>query len=445
MELLLRDTKRDSRKSMDVQTKQQRIAGLARRLPDEAIKSLNHYIDEHWLHEAYRRTRKDAAAGVDSMVSEEYEKELDDNIRSLLDRLKSGRYYAPAVRRVYIPKGDHTGGMRPIGIPTLEDKVLQRAISMLLEPIFEEDFLDFSYGFRPGRSAYQAVEDLWRTAKKLGGCWVLEVDIRKYFDTITHKHLRTFYKQRVCDGVIRRVLGKWLKAGVMENGTVFYPEEGTPQGGVISPLLSNLYLHEVLDKWFEGEIKPRLKGESRLIRYADDFVILFRMKEDAVRVQNVLYKRFERYGLTIHPEKTRLVHFTIQGVESEGINTFNFLGFTHYWGKSRSGKWIPKRKTAKERLKRSVRKVHLWCETNRHLPVREQWKVLCRKVHGHYNYFGITFNQKSVALYFEQVKRSWRKWLDRRNREKHMDWEKFNRLLERYPLPRPRIVHSYVA
>jgi group II intron reverse transcriptase/maturase len=430
---------------MEVRTKQQRIAELARRMPGEAIKSLNHYIDEQWLQEAYRRTRKNAAEGIDSVTSEEYEKDLDENIRSLLDRFKSGRYYAPAVKRVYIPKGEDTKDLRPIGIPTLEDKVLQRAVSMVLEPIFEEDFLDCSYGFRPERSVHQAVEVLWRTAKNFGGCWVLEVDIRKYFDTIKHEHLRTFYKQRVCDGVIMRVLGKWLKAGVMENGTTYYPEEGTPQGGVISPLLSNLYLHEVLDKWFEEEIKPRLKGKSQLIRFADDFVVLFKTKEDAIRVQNVLEKRFGRYGLTIHPEKTRLVNFTIPGDEGEGTNTFNFLGFTHYWGKSRFGKWIPKRKTAKDRLKRSVRKVHHWCKANRHLPVREQWKSLCRIVHGHYNFFGITFNSKSLAMYYEEVKRSWRKWLDRRNRERHMDWEKFNRLLERYPLPQPRIVHSYVV
>lgn len=430
---------------MSVQTKQQRIAELARRMPREAIKSLNHYIDEEWLQEAYRRTRKDAAEGIDLVTAAEYGKDLDENIRSLLNRLKSGQYYAPAVKRVYIPKGEHTDELRPIGIPTFEDKVLQRAINMVLEPIFEEDFLDCSYGFRPGRAVHQAVELLWWTAKSYGGCWVFEVDIRKYFDTIKHEHLRTFYKQRVCDGVITRVLGKWLKAGVMEGGTIHYPEEGTPQGGVISPLLSNLYLHEVLDKWFEEEIRPRLRGRAQLIRFADDVIIVFEIKEDADRVQGVIVKRFERFGLTVHPEKTRLVQYAKPDNEGGDTNTFDFLGFTHYWGKSRFGQWIPKRKTAKSRLKRSIRKVYLWCEANRHLPIGEQWKTLCGKVRGHYNFFGITFNSKSIALFFEQAKRSWQKWLNRRNRENNMDWEKFNRLLVRYPLPQPRIVHSYAA
>lgn len=225
---------------MNVQTKQQRIAELARHTAGEGIKSLNHYIDMDWMREAYRRTRKDGAAGVDKVTSAEYEEHLEENLRSLLERLKSGSYHAPAVKRVYIPKGEKGNEKRPIGIPTLEDKILQRAICMVLEPIFEEDFLDCSYGFRPGRSVHQTLEVIGKTAVSMQGCWLLEVDIRKYFDTVKHEHLRAFYKQRVCDGVIRRILGKWLKAGVME--------DGTPQGGVVSPLLSNIYLHEVLDK-----------------------------------------------------------------------------------------------------------------------------------------------------------------------------------------------------
>ena len=430
---------------MEVQTKQQRIAELARRMPNESFMSLNHYIDLPWMHEAYRRTRKNAVVGVDGITSAEYEMNLDENLQSLLDRFKSGSYYAPAVKRVYIPKDDTGKEKRPIGIPTLEDKILQRAICMVLEPIFEVDFLDCSYGFRIERSVHQAVEVMWHTARELGGCWVLEVDIRKYFETIKHEYLRSFYKQRVCDGVITRILGKWLKAGVMENGAIYYPEDGTPQGGVVSPLLSNLYLHEVLDTWFENEIKPRLSGKAHLIRFADDFVILFEKKHDAERVQRVLAKRFGRYGLTVHPEKTRLVYFGPSRGKKRKSTKFNFLGFTHYWGKSQYGRWIPKRKTAKDRLKRSIKRVHSWCKANRHSPVKDQWKSLCRKVHGHYNFYGITFNAKSLNMYFEQVKGSWRKWLDRRNREKHMNWGKFNRLLERYPLPKPRIVHSYIT
>lgn len=444
MEPLLRNTK-DSQKSMDVQTKQQRIAELARRMPEASFKSLNHYIDLAWLQEAYRRTRKDASAGIDGVTSEEYGANLEENLQSLLDRFKSGSYYAPAVKRTYIPKEGKNGEQRPIGIPTLEDKVLQRAVCMVLEPIFEADFLDCSYGFRPGRSAQLAVERLWRISRDSGGCWVLEIDIRKYFDTIKHPQLRTFYKERVCDGVITRVLGKWLKAGVMENGGVRYPEDGTPQGGVVSPILSNLYLHKVLDKWFEQQIRPLLTGQARLIRFADDAVIMFNNRRDAQRVLKVLPKRFGRYGLTIHPEKTRLVYFGPPQGNGRKSETFDFLGFTHYWGRSRKGIWIPKRKTADDRLKRSVCRVYQWCRDNRHEPVKEQWKSLRRKIHGHYNFFGITYNSISLRKYYDQVKRSWRKWLNRRNREKHMNWDKFNRLLKKYPLPQPRIVHSYVA
>lgn len=235
----------------DVSTKQQRIARIARQVP-VALTSLSHHIDLNWLYEAYRRTRKDGAPGVDGQTAKEYERELEANLQSLLDRAKSGeRYKAPPVRRVYIPKGD--GSTRPLGIPTFEDKVLQRAVVMAMEPVYEQDFLDCSYGFRPGRSAHQALETGWKRLMDMGGGWVLEVDIRKFFDTLDHRHLRDILDRRVRDGVIRRLIGKWLKAGVMESGSHIRPEAGTPQGGVISPLLANIYLHEVLDVWFERE------------------------------------------------------------------------------------------------------------------------------------------------------------------------------------------------
>jgi len=266
MELLLGNTE-DALESRDVYTKQQRIAELARLMPDAGFTSLAYYIDLEWMREAYRRIRKDGAAGVDGVTAEEYERDLDRNLESLLERFKSGRYFAPPVKRTYIPKGD--GRVRPIGIPALEDKVLQRAVLMVLTPLYEQDFLECSYGFRPGRSVHQALEALWEGVMGMGGCWVLEVDIKSYFDTVKHEHLREFLRKRVRDGVLLRVIGKWLKAGVMEDGAVRYPEEGTPQGGVISPLISNIYLHEVLDVWFEGEVKPRLSGRAKLIRFAD--------------------------------------------------------------------------------------------------------------------------------------------------------------------------------
>ena len=297
------------RNSTNVSTKQERIAELAKQSPQMAFTSLAYLMDIDWLKEAYRRTRKDGAVGVDGVTADEYEQDLEGNLQRLLDRAKSGTYQAPPVRRVHIPKGGSTTETRPIGIPTLEDKVLQRAVVMLLEPIYEQDFLDCSYGFRPGRSAHEALESFRDQLMNCRGGWVLEVDIRKFFDNLDHGHLRTFLQLRVRDGVLLRLIGKWLKAGVMEDGSVSYPDAGSPQGGCVSPLLSNVFLHYVLDLWFEQEVQPRLRGRAFLIRYADDFVIGFRDTSDAQRVMDVVPKRFGKYGLTVHPTKTKLVPF----------------------------------------------------------------------------------------------------------------------------------------
>jgi RNA-directed DNA polymerase len=443
MELLMGNTE-GALESESVYTRQQRIAKLAKQMPDAGFTSLAYYVDLKWLEEAYRRTRKDGAAGVDDVTAAQYEVDLRNNLSSLLERFKSGSYFAPPVKRAYIPKEVGGEPIRPIGIPTLEDKILQRAVVMLLSPLYEQDFLDCSYGSRPGRNALQALEALWRAIMGMGSvCWVLEVDLKSYFDTVKHEYLREFYKKRVRDGVVTRVLGKWLKAGVMEDGALHYPKEGTPQGGVISPLFANIYLHEVLDVWFEREVRSRLKGRAELIRFSDDFVIVFSNEDDAYRVCEGLPKRFERFGLTIHDTKTRLVDFRHPGGSNNEPEVFDFLGFTHHWSKSRKGKWVVKRKTAKKKLKQAVRRVYEWCKRNRHKPVKEQWRTLSRKLHGHYGYYGVTFNSCGVKSFYEQAKRSWRKWLNRRSRNKDMPWERFNRLLKRYPLPTPRIVHQY--
>src|SRR5262245_53219524 len=291
-----------------ISTRRRRIAELARRSPQMAFTTLAHHIDIDWLKEAYRRTRKDGAVGVDGQTAQDYAADLEGNLRSLRDRAQSGRYQAPPVRRVHIPKG--TGPeTRPIGIPTFEDKVLQRAVAMVLEAVYEQDFLDGSYGFRPGRSAHQAPDALWHRLMEVGGGLVLEIDIRKFFDNLGHRHLREILSRRVRDGVLPGLLCKWLNAGVMEDGCVTHPESGSPQGGVISPILANAYLHEVLDEWFEHTVKPRLRGRAHLIRYADDAVLVFEEESDARRVLDVLPKRFGKYGLALHPEKTRLVPF----------------------------------------------------------------------------------------------------------------------------------------
>ncbi len=431
---------------MNVSTKQQQVAELAKQRPQMSFTSLNHYLDVDWLREAYRRLRKESAPGYDGQTVAEYGQDLESNLQSLLDRAKSGTYFAPPVRRVHIPKG--TGKeTRPIGIPATEDKLLQRAVAMLLEPIYEQDFLDCSYGFRPGRSAHGALQALWSQCSIGGIKWLLDVDISKFFDTLDKSHLRSFLQHRVRDGVITRLIGKWLKAGVLEQGALSYPEAGTPQGGSASPLLSNLYLHYVLDLWFAQDVLPRLRGRAFMTRFADDVVMGFEHQEDAEKVLRVLHKRLGKYGLTLHPDKTRLVAFgRPSGVSGSKPETFDFLGFTHYWGKSRRGKWIIKRKTAHERLNRGLKRIAEWCRRNRHRPIAEQHKELCQKLRGHYAYYGITGNDLWMQRFRHGVKRAWQKWLHRRSRSStDMPWDRFNRLLERYRLPPPRVIHSVYA
>ena len=439
---------REMPSSTNTSTKLQRVAELARQAPEMAFTSLSHHVDIEFLHEAHRRVRKDGAVGVDGQTAAEYEVRLEENLQSLLGRFKSGTYQAPPVRRVYIPKGDGTGRKRPLGIPTFEDKILQRAVAMVLEAVYEQDFLECSYGFRPGRSAHQALETLWRGVMGMGGGWVIDLDIQSFYDTLDHGHLRSFLDRRVRDGVLRRTIGKWLKAGVLEEGSVRHSEEGTPQGGVISPMLSNIYLHEVLDAWFELIVKPRLAGRAFLVRYADDAVLVFSREEDVRRVMEVLPKRFAKYGLTLHPVKTQVVDFRRPEVRQRdeprggGRQSFNVLGFTLHWGRSRAGRWVVKRKTATQRVSATLRRIAVWCRQNRHEPIREQHATLVQKLRGHYAYYGVTGNSRALARVARQVERTWRKWLNRRSYRSCMNWPRFLRVLERYPLPRPRVVHS---
>lgn len=431
-----------------VSTRQQQIAELAKQDPQRGLFSLAHHIDLRWLHEAFLRVRHDGATGVDGQTAQDYTANLRDNLRSLLERAKSGTYRAPPVRRVHIPKG--TGNeTRPIGIPTFEDKVLQRAVVMVLEAIYEQDFKHCSYGFRPGRSAHQALDAIWRQTMKTGGGWVLEVDIRKFFDTLDHAHLRELLRRRVRDGVLLRLIDKWLKAGVLEEGRVTVPTQGSPQGGVISPLLANVYLHYVLDLWFEQEVQPRLNGRAFLIRYADDFVIGFTHEDDARRVLDVLPKRFGKYGLAIHPDKTRLVPFRSPALSDRSDSdertqpgTFDLLGFTHYWGRSLKGNWVVKRRTAGNRLQRAIRRMADWCRFNRHRPICEQHQTLKQKLLGHFAYYGITGNGEALRRFRDAVQDLWRKWLSRRSRDALMTWDQFNLLLKHYPLPAAIAVHS---
>lgn len=425
----------------NVSTKTQRIAELARTHPDRAFVSLAHHIDLDWLHKAYQRTRKSGAVGVDGESAEAFSATLHERLCGLLEGAKSGRYQAPPVRRVHIPKGDGRQ-TRPIGIPTFADKVLQRAVAMALEAVYEQDFHPDSYGFRPGRSAHQMLAELHGRLTGMGGGWVIELDIRSYFDTIDHARLRQFVQRRVRDGVITRLIGKWLNAGVMEDGEWFRPKTGSPQGGVISPLLANVYLHEVLDVWFEHEVKPRLVGRSFMLRYADDAVLAFANEADARRVLDVLAKRFGRFGLMLHPDKTRLVAFRPPR-GGKGGASFDLLGFTHYWGRSRRGRWVIQRKTAKDRFRRALKRIGEWCRKHRHWRLREQHVALTRKLRGHFAYFGLSGNYRALASLRFHAERIWLKWLGRRSQRGRIPWSRATHLMTVFALPKPRIFHGH--
>lgn len=431
----------------DVSTKLSWIAELAGKHPERAFSSVHHVIDEEFLREAHRRTRKNGARGVDGEGAEQFFAQLPERLTALREQLARGTYRAPAVRRVHISKGDG-GKTRPIGIPTFEDKVLQRAVAMVVSAIYEQDFLPCSYGYRPGRSAHGALGAVREGLMEMGGGYVVELDIERFFDTLDHGTLRGFLGRRVIDGVLRRAIDKWLAAGVLENGTVHYPEDGTPQGGVISPLLANIYLHEVLDVWFEREVKPRLRGRGFMVRYADDAVLAFEREEDAKRVLAVLPKRFERFGLRLHPEKTRLVQFKRPRLRDCGATgsgrpeSFDFLGLTQHWARSRRNYWVIKRRTAKDRFARAVRRVTQWCKQHRHDPVQQQYERLSAKLRGHYAYFGITSNHHALARFYEAVQYSWRKWLSRRSSASRLLLKWVCAFRSRWLLPLPVAVHS---
>lgn len=423
-------------------TVERQIAERARKFKGEALYSLYSFIDAQLLQESYEQLNKQSAKGVDGKTWEEYGSEFAERRESLLEEFKSGRYRAPAVRRVYIPKDKH--GRRPIGIPTIEDKVLQTSVRRVLEPVYEEEFKPFSYGFRPGRSPHQAIDYMFKEVSFGKMHYIIDADITNYFGSINHRVLREFLALRIKDGVIRRMIDKWLKAGIMESGKISYPGEGTPQGSAISPLLSNIYLHYVLDAWFSEQIQPLLKGKSFIIRWADDFVLGFSDRSDAERVMAVLSKRFAKYGLTLHPEKTRLID--LNNKRGGQGRSFDFLGFTHFLSKSRKGNKVLKRKTSSKRLTRSIMNVSDYIKRKRHMKLRDLIAALNVKLRGHYNYYGVTFNSKSLYGFFMTVRYRLYKWLNRRGGKTKLSWAKFSAYVDIYiPLVKPFIKHSFTS
>ena len=402
-----------------------------------------HLMDEDFLTEAFYQLRKDAAAGIDEMTATEYAVNLGERIADLHRRLVAWEYRAQPARRVWIPKGD--GGQRPLAILVLEDKIVQRAVAMILEAIYEPHFCDFSCGFRRHFSAHTAIIELRQQCLKLGINWIIDADIRKFFDTISWEELRAILQKRVNDGAILRLIGMWLHVGVLVEGQVVNQELGTPQGAPISPVLANIFLHEVLDEWFQKVVRPRMKGNCFLVRYADDFVMGFSVKGEAERVFKVLPKRFERYGLSIHPEKSRLVQFSRPyWKRGKGPGSFAFLGFTHYWVRTLRGGWTIKRKTQGKRLSRFMSGIGEWCKGHRHEPLAEQHRTLSSKLRGHYQYYGVRGNFKMLEVAYEHTRVMWKKWLRRKSSMNRMSWERFAEEVEQtLALPLPQIMHVF--
>lgn len=431
----------DALTSLDMSTGLRKVAERAKREPAARFNSLAHLIDEKLLAGVYQRLRGNAAVGVDGITKERYGQDLQSNLRELHERLRTKRYRHQPIRRVHIPK--EKGRTRPIGISTTEDKVVQSALREVLEAIYEQEFLDCSHGFRPGRSAHDAVRALTRAVDGGEANWILEFDIASFFDSLCRSQLLEMLQRRVADGSILRLIGKCLHVGVLDGEEFTTPAEGTVQGSTLSPLLGNAYLHYVVDLWFAEEVRPHLRGKGILVRYADDGVFGFERQDDAQRVMAVLGKRLARFGLQLHPEKTRLLDFRrpmrSQG-EGRSPTTFDFLGFCWYWRRTRRGSWSVTCKTRRARLARAIQSVYVWCRENRHLPVKQQHDMLTRKVQGHINYFGVNGNMDSLQRFLMQVCRSWFKWLNRRSQRARLTWERYKDLLRDFPLPTARIV-----
>jgi len=412
----------------------------AKRDPQMRFFSLAHIIDEEALKRSFGRIRKDAAVGVDGVTKEQYGQDLDRRVADLHGRMKTMRYRHQPLRRVHIPKGkDKT---RPIGISSVEDKIVQGAVREVLEAVYEPIFHERSYGFRPGRSAHDAMRFLNRVLDAGEVNWVLEADIVSFFDSIDRKKLSEMLQERVADSSMLRLIGKCLHVGILDGEQYSEPHEGTAQGSILSPLLGNVYLHHVLDQWFERDVLPRMKGKAYLVRYADDFAIGFERQDDAKRVMDVLGQRFERYGLSLHPDKTRLLPFgrpDRDDPDSKGPATFDLLGFTVYWRRTQTGRWRPALKTRTARLRRAITAAADWCRRHRHESVKEQHAGLTRRIVGHFNYFGVNGNLRSLTLLIREVERAWHKWLGRRGQRQPLTWKRFKDLLRVNPLPRPMI------
>jgi RNA-directed DNA polymerase len=437
----------DTEPGKGLSTKLNRLSEIARQDPKIRFTSLAHLLTEEYLKECYGELNRQAAAGIDRISYEAYGENLEENIADLVKRLKQKHYRAVDIRRAWIPKPD--GGQRPIGILVLEDKVVQRGVAKILSAIYEQDFLEVSYGFREGLSGHDALKALELNIMKGEVNYLLDIDIRRYFDSIDHGWLMKMLRKRIADRTILRLIGKWLRVGVLEEGKRSRNEVGVPQGGVISPILSNIYLHYVLDLWICRKVTREMREGIYLVRYADDFVIGCQDKMDGEKLWEMLPERLKKFGLELTCEKSRLIEFgrgayKKQQGSRKKLSTFDFLGFTHYMTRSRKGGVRLGRKTIGKRMRRSLIAINDKLRRMRNsLPFRKLYVHLCRILQGYYNYYGFAGNYATLNKYKYAVERMWFKWINRRSQRKSFNWEEFQELLKRFPLPEPRIHKGY--
>jgi group II intron reverse transcriptase/maturase len=429
-----------------MQTKLTLIAEIARRDHSAKINNVAYLLNEANLRECFDLLKEGKATGIDGVGIEEYGRTLDQNLKNLVARLKSQAYKPQPVRRTYIPKSN--GKMRPLGIPATEDKLVQVGIARILEAIYEADFLDCSYGFRPKRNCHQAVERLDKIIMKMPINHVIDCDIKGFFDNVSHSWMLKFLGHRVSDPNLLRLIARFLRNGYMEEGTFHESVAGTPQGGIVSPILANVYLHYALDLWVERVVKPRCRGIVEIVRYADDFVICVQHKDEAEKILKVLRRRLAKFSLELSEEKTRIIEFgRLAGLNSKRNGTkpetFNFLGFTHFVDTTRSGLFKVGRKTDRKKMAVKLKEMNLWLKDIRNrVPIREWWAILKAKLSGHFRYYGISGNSRSIMNFFYRVRRLVFKWINRRSQKKCMDWAAFSLYVKRHELPKPRIFHN---
>ena len=423
------------------------ISGHARSDPNAQFTSLAHLLNIEFLRDCHQSLNRNKAVGIDKVSWEEYDKNLNENLKQLVIRLKRKKYKPLPARRIYIPKGD--GNKRPLGISALENKIVERGITWILESIYEQDFLKCSYGFRPKRNCHQALKELSDLIALRPGNHLVEADIKGFFDNVSHGKLMEFIRIRIKDATLLALIERFLKAGYIDDGVLVKPSAGTPQGSILSPILANIFLHYVLDTWFDETVKNHVRGFCELVRYADDFVCVVQYADDAQRIEKALHKRFNKYGLEIHPDKSRNISFgrnETGNAKKQGrrANTFVFLGFTHYCDKTRKGNFKVGRKTARKRFSAKCKEMNVWLKSVRNLmKTKEWWKVLALKLRGHYQYYGVSENYDGVMRYYQRTIELVHKWLNRRSQKNRMSWAKFKEYLAHYPLPRPRIAHSF--